>query len=266
MEMTKKPPARTSQQPPPAPFTSAAEREDLERALLSSTTESEASQQSYVPTAVPIVAEVFDENGAPSYAASVTASLPPPPPRNAVAASTASKAEKSTKKEYEDDDVIVRPEPPSYNASDALPSAPVLPTHASGLPSTKQRTDQSLLRAANVKGRISAEEEDAAVARAQRGLGQMQHKAGVEVKVANAKAARKVWQSDEGLTVDEGIHHLNLGANGTANKGCKKKEEDEDVRPYKQADGKPGYETSEYETKEYETSEYGVSEYKSVYD
>ena len=43
------------------------------------------------------------------------------------------------------------------------------------------------------------------------------------------------------------------------------KEEDDDVRPYKQH-GKSGYEVKEYDTKEYDTGEYETSEYKSVYD
>lgn len=103
------------------------------------------------------------------------------------------------------------------------------------------------------------------VARAQRTRSTIQNHTENLVKVANVKA-KKAYKRDEGLTVDEGIHHLNLTEGVAIGRRVETKEEDDDdVRPYKQH-GKSGYEVKEYDTKEYDTGEYETSEYKSVYD
>lgn len=310
MEMTKKP-TESQQRPPqiaPSPFPSSEEREVLERALLSSSAadassassaSAVASQNYFVPTAVPILADndAFDENGVPVMASAVAAAatsvapadLPPPPAAMAstgrirTAAPTTNNrnnnANNGKKSEsfidYNDDDVIVRPEPPSssfsYNNDNILPSAPTLPTHTTHLPSTQQITTSAQIRAANVFGAISSSEENQCVARTQRQVkNNVQYHTNQGVKVANEIANRKAWREDEGLTVDEGIHHLNLNATSTSSadneQGKKKSEEkDEDVRPYAKKGG-GGYEVKEYETSEYDTSEYDVTEYKSVYD
>ena len=112
-----------------------------------------------------------------------------------------------------DDDVIVRPEPPlsayDYQVDNYYPLAPVLPTHTSYLPSTKRLTTTAQLRAANFRGGLAQEEEFGDVARGQRERGAIQNHTDRNVNVANAKATRKAWRGDEGLTVDEGIPNLN---------------------------------------------------------
>eukprot|EP01083_Nonionella_stella_P255888 877685_1 len=147
MEMKKNPTSSNNNQPriSPAPFSSSTEREELERALLSSTgsasaqsfyrdatASSSSQQQNFVPTAVAILPNgAYDNNGMPAMAvaASVTASLPPPPARSSATASSSRNSRTSSNIHYQnqkslnseknesfveeyDDDVIVRPEPP----------------------------------------------------------------------------------------------------------------------------------------------------------
>mmetsp|Transcript_25476 Transcript_25476/g.61237 ORF Transcript_25476/g.61237 Transcript_25476/m.61237 type:complete len:272 (+) Transcript_25476:97-912(+) len=271
MEMTKKP----ASQPgiPRSPFSSSAEREELERALLTSTGSSDcdSASQNVVPTAVPIVAgDTFDESSAPVMAVASSfpgvASLPRPPPSTSeTVASRRTKATAHYKKSanfdksesFAEDDVIVRSEPPSYNEYDfPLPTASVLPTHTSNFSSSEQLTTSTQLRAANVRGGISSEEEIVDVERAQRMRSAIHYHTDEAVKAANANAARKAGTSDEGLTVDEGIHHLDSKV--------EEKEEDDDVKPY--GTGKGGYEVENYDVADYDTSEYDVAEYKSVYE
>jgi len=169
-----------------------------------------------------------------------------------------------------DDDVIVRPEPPlsayDYQVDNYYPSAPVLPTHTSNLPSTEKLATTAQLRAANFRGGLAQEEEFGDVARGQRERGAIQNHTDRNVKVANAKAARKAWRGDEGLTVDEGIHNLN----NLKESENRQVEDDDDVVPYgctqRRKVGKGGYEVKEYDTAEYDTTQYDVAEYKSVYD
>ncbi|KAL7534920.1 hypothetical protein ACHAXR_008882 [Thalassiosira sp. AJA248-18] len=297
MEMTKKPIA-AKPEIAPSPFSPRAEREELERAqLLPSTTstttnstQSSSSSHNYVvPTAVPIIegGDAFNENSVPVVA--VAASLPPPPPsdyrrananENTAAHKNYSTTNSDKSKSFiDDDDIIVRPEPTSNSSISSpllLPTAPTLPTHTSNLPSTHQLTTSAQIRAANVQATISSEEEIAHVARAQRTRKYaIQHHAGQGVRMANEIANRKVGKSDEGLTVDEGIHNVNLNADSLQQQqrqqgGEKNKQgdDDDDVRPYgvKQPSGKRGYDVKEYDVTEYETGEYDVAEYKSVYD
>jgi len=101
------------------------------------------------------------------------------------------------------------------------------------------------------------------VARAHRARGAIHYHADEAVKAANYKAARKVGRSDEGLTVDEGIHRLNLNSGADDGKGGEKQADDnEDAKPYSTG----GYDVKEYDVADYDTSEYDVAEYKSVYD
>jgi len=280
MEMTKKPTTHTRPGMSPSPFSSSAERAELERALLSSTTASSVEQSStssqnpnyFVPTAVPIVGDTFNEHGIPvmAVATATIASLPPPPSASAAMASNIrtndeNSHKKSTKKSesfLDDDGVIVRPEPPSYTTNSGnnnfpLPTAPTIPTYTTNLPSTQQLTTSAQLRAANVCGTILSEEEMVGVARAQRQRSAIQYHDDEAVMRGNVRAARKAGRSDEGLTVDEGVHdiyNLNSGAEG-------EKQEDD-----KQKHRKPGYEVNEYDTTEYDTGEYDTAEYKSMYD
>lgn len=281
--MTKKPAAQPKMSP--SPFSSSAEREELERALLLSTTTTAAEQSDttspqnfvLVPTAVPIVGDTFDENnGVPvvAVATSMTASLPPPPSAPAVASSSRTNDanndhKKSTKKNesFIDDDVIVRPEPPSHTNDNnffPLPTAPTIPTYTTHLPSTQQHTASAQLRAANVRGNISSEEEKVDVARAQRQRNAINYHADEAVMTANAKAARKAGRRDEGLTVDEGMHH----SGADTREGEKQVDDDGELRPYgnNRKQGQRGYDVNEYDTAEYDTGDYDVTEYKSVYD
>lgn len=278
MEMTKKPSTSTTEQadiPPPSPFVSAsAEREELER-LVSSTSSattrssSSSSRQNYIPTAVPITnGDRFDEN-APVAVATSVASLPSSSASAAVsnnnASTTKKESSKSDDKSLDDDDIKVEAIT-NNNFNNNIPTASTLPTHTVHIPSTQQQTTQSLLRAANVGGQIRSEEEFASVARAARHKPSIQSNTDNLVQIANTKAKPNKYKQDEGLTVDEAIHHL---SNSTLHKLEIPSTTESDIRPYSNAPAKAkggGYETKEYETKEYETSEYETSEYKSVYD
>ena len=291
MEMTKKPPPTTTNEESdisPSPYPSAsAEREELERTLLdedrssnSSTSDNIATSQNYIPTAVPIRTTdyaSFNENASLPTATASIASVPPPSASAAAASSnranntpstkhvqsksaatTKSNEDKSNSFTDDDSDIIVRPDNNKnlYN----LPTASTLPTFTNHTPQHQHLISTSnQLRAANVAGTLSSLDEYASVARAQRQRPNIQQTTTNAVNLANAKAYNKKGARDEGLTVDEGIHHLNL-------KETDIPQREEDIRPYSKVPGKGGYETKEYETGEYETGEYETSEYKSVYD
>eukprot|EP00584_Thalassiosira_punctigera_P026825 CAMPEP_0172577538 /NCGR_PEP_ID=MMETSP1067-20121228/138283_1 /TAXON_ID=265564 ORGANISM="Thalassiosira punctigera, Strain Tpunct2005C2" /NCGR_SAMPLE_ID=MMETSP1067 /ASSEMBLY_ACC=CAM_ASM_000444 /LENGTH=343 /DNA_ID=CAMNT_0013370227 /DNA_START=82 /DNA_END=1113 /DNA_ORIENTATION=- len=212
MEMTKEPIDKPRVRP--SPFSSNAEREELERLTATATT-SQSRQADVIPTvtAVPVM-NPFDQNNyvPPAMAVATYASLPPPPGSAHAAAAASSRygttradsnratmatTKKSEKEEYDDGGITVRPEPPSHRDGNALRTAPSLPTYKSVLPSAEQKTTSSQLRAATAKGSIEAGEEVASVARAQRSVKKTVDE---EVRVANAKASRKAWRPDEGLT------------------------------------------------------------------
>ena len=279
MEMTKKPPKSTTEQadiPPPSPFVSAsAEREELER-LVSSTSSAtitrsstSSSQQNYIPTAVPITSEDRFDDNAPVAVATSVASLPSAASTSAVStinnATSTTKKESSKSNEKSFNDIKVEAVTNNNNDFNNIPTASTLPTHTAHIPSTQQQTTQSLLRAANAMGDIKSEEEFASVARAARHKPAIQSNTDNLVEIANTKAKPNKYKQDEGLTVDEGIHHL---TNSTLQR-LEIPTVDSDIRPYSNTPSKAkggGYETKEYETKEYKTSEYETSEYKSVYD
>jgi hypothetical protein len=279
MEMTKKPPESTTEEadiPPPSPFVTSSEREELER-LVSSTSatrsSTSSSQQNYIPTAVPKTTEDrFDENAPVAIATSVT-SLPPADSAYAAVSTTnnASTTKKESSKtddklELLNDDIKVEAVTNNNNNFNNIPTASTLPTHTTHIPATQQQTTQSLLRAANVGGQIRSEEEFASVERAARHKPAIQSNTDNLVQIANTKAKPNKSKQDEGLTVDEGIHHL---SNSTMKKLEIPSTAESDIRPYSNAPAKAkggGYETKEYETKEYATSEYETEEYKSVYD
>mmetsp|Transcript_4825 Transcript_4825/g.8999 ORF Transcript_4825/g.8999 Transcript_4825/m.8999 type:complete len:329 (-) Transcript_4825:246-1232(-) len=318
MEMTKN---KSTAQPsiPRSPFSSTQERQELERALLdtapsappppppaversasSATSNSAASShQNFVPTAVPIGEDTFDEtNGVPvvAVATPTMVSLPPPPAGASSAASRmasslshrtnhhesrarqqqqqfATKKSEKSDSYMDDDDVIVRPEPPSYKTNDnnntnyAFPTAPAFPTHATHLPSTEQHTVSSQLRAANAVGAILSDEERLGVARAQRhGRTVRNYHDNEAVAMANRRAAAQARAMDEGLTVDEGVHRLSLdaeeedGGGRGSREGTKGREEEDDHRPYGNKKQQPG-KGGGYEVNEYDVSEYETREY-----
>jgi hypothetical protein len=239
----------------PSPFDSTTEREFL------------TSVQLTVPTAVP-VDDAFQENIVPA-AVAVAA-----PVTNAVLASSSLSTTTSTRtasataaaKDEEDpksidDDIIVEPEPDGATNISHLPAAHAIPSAASL--NQQQHTASSQLRAANFKGVLSSEEEMAGIARAHRGVPEMQREADEAIRAANIAALGKKGKKDEGLAVDHMVHHLNIKCS-LDEKG---KKEDEDITLYgTNANGSRGYEIKEYETSAYETTEYETTEYKSVYD
>jgi len=274
MEMTKEPIDKPRVRP--SPFSSNAEREELERLTATATT-SQSRQADVIPTvtAVPVM-NPFDQNNyvPPAMAVATYASLPPPPGSAHAAAAASSRygttradsnratmatTKKSEKEEYDDGGITVRPEPPSHRDGNALRTAPSLPTYKSVLPSAEQKTTSSQLRAATAKGSILAEQEAASVARAQRSVKKTVDE---KVRAANAKAYRKVGRPDEGLTVGEDRYHLKSDSGGERREG----EDDNNAKLYSKKQGKGGYEVNEYDVKEYDTLDYDVKEYKSVYD
>ena len=86
----------------------------------------------------------------------------------------------------------------------------MIPRYTTNLPYTQQRTTSAQLRAANVNGAILSEEEMVGVARAQRQRSAIQCHDDDAVMRGNVKAVRKAGRSDEGLTVDEGVHDTQL--------------------------------------------------------
>ena len=300
MEMTKKPnethPNSTSEReallPPPAPFSSERERQELEHAFLSqrhppstllpspppqqsAQVMTEHQQQYYVPTAIPISDDTsFTAHVAPTMAMATPVAASLPPSDVAAASGTNYNYQSSNnnqkQKSYEDEDkILVQPEP--LNSTDTmqhlLPTAPNLPTPASNLPATHQLTTSIQLRYAQYRGKILSDEEKAGIARAQRERNAIRYHAGEAVKVANDVAFRKVGRRDEGLTVDERIHNVPASANNLDDCNLRKAEDD-DVRPYgTTVNGQRGYEVAEYDVKQYDVDEeYDVAEYKSVYD
>lgn len=230
----------------PSPFDSTTEREFLTSAQLT------------VPTAIP-VDDTFQENVASSVAVAVAA-----PVSDAVLESaTIAKEEKERDPKRIDDDIIVKPEPDGATNVSHLPAAHAIPSAGSLI--QQQHTTSAQLRAANFKGVLSSEEEIAGIARAHRGIPEIQLDTDEAIKAANIAAIGKKGKKDEGLEVDHMIHHLNIKCSLDE----KEKKTDEDTRLYgtTNAIGKRGgYEVKEYDVSEYTTSDYEISEYKSVYD
>jgi hypothetical protein len=160
------------------------------------------------------------------------------------------------------DDVIVKPEPDDAADTPLLPLAYAIPPAGSLI--QQQHTSSAQLRAANVKGTFSSEEEMADIAKAHRGIHDIQHIADEAVRAGNIAALGKKGKNDEGLAVDHRIHHLNIKCSLDE----KQKKKDDDVRPYgtTHVNGNRGYEVKEYDTSEYKTTDYETTEYKSVYD
>jgi len=220
----------------PSPFQSSTEREFLTSVQLS------------VPTAVP-VDDFFEENLVP---AAVAVAAP---------AAVATIPDEEDPKSI-DEDIIVKPEPDGATNLSHLPAAHAIQSAGSLI--QQQHTASAQLRAANLKGVLSSEEEMASIARAHRGVPDMQREADEAIRNANIAAHGKKGKKDEGLAVDHMIHHLNVKCSLDGNG----KKEDEDNRLYgtTYSNGKRGYEIKEYETSNYETTEYETTEYKSVYD
>ncbi|KAK1749201.1 hypothetical protein QTG54_001140 [Skeletonema marinoi] len=245
MEMTRS--ERTEENEPliaPSPFDSSAEREFL-------------NSQLDVPTAVP-VDDAFQENTS-AVAVAVAAPITNSVLDSSSMTSTASAASTAAARKEEDtksidDDIIVKPEPDGATNISHLPAAHAIPSAGSLI--QQQHTASGQLRAANFKGILSSEEEIAGIARAHRGIPELQRDADEAVRAANIAALGKKGKKDEGLAVDHMIHHLNVKCSFDE----KVKKEDEDISQY--ANGNRGG----YKVKEYKTSEYKISEYKSVYD
>ena len=139
-----------------------------------------------------------------------------------------------------------------------LPTAPTLQSYTS--PTTHQHTTASLLRQAQHRGEVETEIDKTKDMFAKAQLDSMRNETATALEIAkiNAQKAKRV---DEGLTVDEGIHHNHVSTeiNTTS--------ENEPIRPFGTTkDGKRGYVVNTYDVAEYDTAEYDVTEYKSVYD
>lgn len=255
MEMSKRSSDRTDAEsealiaPSPSPFDSSTERREL--------------QQIAVPTAVP-VNDAFQENVSPTTTTAAAAVAVAAPITDAVLDSSTNTTKEDEEKIYQYDGIIVKPEPDDgANTTSYLPAATGIPSAGSLI--QHQHTTSGQLRAANFKGILSTEEETAGIARAHRGIDEIQHAADEAVRAGNIAALGKKGKKDEGLAVDHMIHHLNIKCSLDE----KEKKEDDDVRLYgiTNADGKRGYETKEYDTKEYTSEyEYDTTEYKSIYD
>ena len=236
----------------PSPFDSSAEREFLINSV-----------QLDVPTAVP-VDDAFQEN-ASAVAVAVAAPITNTVLDSSSMTSTASAASAAAARKEEDtksidDNIIVKPEPDGATDISNLPAAHAIPSAGSLI--QQQHTASGQLRAANFKGVLSSEEEIAGIARAHRGIPELQRDADEAVRAANIAALGKKGKKDEGLAVDHMIHHLN----DKCSLDEKVKKEDEDISQYANGNRGGGYKVKEYETSEYTTSDYQISEYKSVYD
>jgi hypothetical protein len=241
----------------PSPFDADQERQDLHNisapAPSINSVESPYSSQDVVATAVPISDDTFGDNICPMATATAvtfaqgTGTQAPPPP------SSSSQSSKNTKEEH--DEVLVSPLPPNTN----LPSAPAISTYTT--PTTHQHTTASLLRQAQHRGFIETEIDKTKDMLAKAQLQNLRNDTAAALERAKVNA-QKAKRSDEGLTVDEGIHN-NYPHDSTSNA----QREEEPTRPFGTTkDGKRGYEVAEYDVAEYDTSEYDVAEYRSVYD
>jgi len=244
----------------PSPFDSSTEREFLN------------SVQLTVPTAIP-VDDTFQNNVSPAVvavAAPITSAVMDSTlsASATTAATSAASSATAAKKEDEDsesidDDIIVKPEPDGATNVSHLPAAHAVPSAESLV--QQQHTASGQLRAANVKGILSSEEEVASIARARRNIPEIQRDADEAFKAANVAALGKKGMKDEGLAVDHMIHHWNTKC--SLDEKAKKEDEDNSLYGTTDANGnRGGYEVKEYETSEYTTSDYQISEYKSVYD
>ena len=273
----------------PSPFDSAREREDLERDLLlsASNTSTEVSASETVATAVPVT-DGFET----SYVAMATV-VPVPLPNAAAPAGSATSGSSSramysesatrnprddqdqTQAEdkknkydgFDEDGIQVRPaSPPSAHGSDVPVLASYNPTKASeemyGESQEEHSRTAARIRAANARGAMEAEAERAAAAAGGREPRGIQYHTSAAVKVANMNAEYKSRSADEGLTMEDRLAATALTTSRKAPASS-----DEMENPYKQSADPVGYKMGEYSFKDdYETEEYETSEYKSVYD
>ena len=154
----------------------------------------------------------------------------------------------------EEDEVKVSP----LHTAENLSIAPVLSNYST--PAEYQQSDASLLRQAQHRGLIETEVDKTKDMFAKAQLENMRKETATALQRAEINA-RKAKKSDEGLTVDESIHH------NYKNSTIDVKREEEPTRHFGTTkNGKRGYEVAKYDVSDYDTSEYDVSNYKSLYE
>ena len=205
------------------------------------------NSQEVVATAVPISSDAFQENAIPMVTATAVTA--------AQIGEATSFVPSQELKGAKEEEVIVSPQL-SNNAN--LATAPTLQSYTS--PTTHQYATASLLREAQHRGEVETEIDKTKDMFAKAQLENMRSETAAALEIAKVKA-QKAKRIDEGLTVDEGIHHY------VSSEINARREEQQHVRPFGTTkNGKRGYEVNEYDVAEYDTAEYDVSEYKSVYD
>merc|ERR1712176_619694 len=184
------------------------------------------------------------------------------------------KSEKD-KNDSDEEEIEVRPSSPPSIHNNNIPLLPTVlpPSQPDYARETEvmydssqmeQKITNAKLRTANVKGRISVEEEEVGIARAGRERNAIHYHTNAAIRAGNRNASKKVTSRDEGLTV-----HLEHGGLGLAREAAEEGKSGEEevnpyINPYKYSTGQKGYEVAEYDVREYETTEYQTKEYKSV--
>ena len=238
-------------------FDAEQERQDLQHILTVSAVEDNVvsydNSDNIVATAVPISSEnTFEYNSLPlATATTVKTTTQAVTTGTQTTPATSLGQPRNTK---EEDEVKVSPLHTDANLS----TAHALSSYST--PATYQQVDASLLRQAQHRGLVETEIDKTKDMFAKAQLKNTRKDTAAALQRAEINA-RKAKRSDEGLTVDESIHHnyVHSTINGRS--------EEEPTRQFGTTkDGKRGYEVAEYDVTDYDTSEYDVTNYKSLYD
>jgi hypothetical protein len=232
------------------------ERQELQSLVASAPPVESCTSRDIVATAIPISSfDAFQDNDLPIATATAL-----PVTHHGVNQTIQSSS--NNQKDVKQEQITVSPLPLEQELpTNNLPTASPIRTYTT--PTTEQQTTATLLRQAQHRGFIESEIERTQDTFAKTSLDNIRKDTAAALQIAQLNAL-KSKRSDEGLTVDEGVHsnYSTTTIPTTANA-----EEEEKKRPFGTIkDGKRGYEVNEYEVGEYDTKEYDVAEYKSLYD
>jgi hypothetical protein len=263
MELTKDRPSAGSEREAllnPSTLDANQERQELQSLVASAPPVESCTSRDIVATAIPISSfDAFQDNDLPIATATAL-----PVTHHGVNQTIQSSS--NNQKDVKQEQITVSPLPLEQelptNHPHNLPTASPIRTYTT--PTTEQQTTATLLRQAQHRGFIESEIERTQDTFAKTSLDNIRKDTAAALRIAQLNAL-KSKRSDEGLTVDEGVHSncstTAIPTTYTANA------EEEYKRPFGTIkDGKRGYEVNEYEVGEYDTKEYDVAEYKSLYD
>ena len=297
MDTTTKKLSAGTTRPSPSPFTSSVEHHELTRALLlpplsESLLSAQHPNQSFIPTAVPIISSINNGGESRVFAHATpllgqesmsTATASSSMVHNATTRTTTTNSKEESHNDSnnnDNNDIIVRPLPSSQSSHNH--SSATQHYYNNFHPNAVHEVTESRLRLANVHGTIQTENEIADVISAQRNIqSTIQYHDTDAINYANVKAAKQAARCDEGLTAAAGTatdYHngLQCGIEQEEKIDEKKMSVGDDEMMKKKtnrhdkrsgSNGNGGYDVKEYNVaEEYITREYNISDYHSVYD